>query len=343
MNEDTFLHLLTYYANQATDGLPSTNTVRKELATEHLGTKLGSDTIHTGAGLGHMTGLLQMVEHSNTAGQNIPKIVLRNTKGNTNTIHSQTDIRTILEIVANNENIIESCHNEVMSEHQKETLKWQDSSLPFETRKVAAEAARQILINYKTLLQNKIANFDPEALPTELPELKAVLIERLEATALKHIKYLRGVSTQQGIDLPATCPESATAEQSIASFVYKGALLINRAEDVATAKRFADLYKGNIRKVKVANSPFFTLLSQSAPLGSLHSVRGRSVSLLVKQLSTQPPDALQVAVAKGAATLSLDKTAPHQLKITLTATTAGSVELEARNLCGPTKQVVIFE
>ena len=328
------------------------NQSKKAVLSSSISDVISSGPVHTGKGLGHMAGLLQMVEQATTAGSHLPQIQMQNPAGGSHRLHTQSDIRKILEAAAKSENIVESCHNIVIGRWRAKNRFAQTSANSNADRLAAANEAKEILTNYETLLKAEVAAFDPDALPTDLYELKQVLKERLEAAALDRVKYLRGVSTQQGIDLPATCPDAADAEESIAVFRYKGSLLINRAETEGAAKRYFELYTSNINKVVVANSPFFTLRNGSAVLPANFSRNvlpdsdgSRRLALSVKQLDTQPDDVLQVVLWNGDGTASRDNLSAHQIDFTLKAEGSGRAvfELYGRNLCGPTKQVVIFE
>ena len=299
--------------------------------------------VHRGGGLGQMTGLLQMVEQANTAGAYLPRIHLRGDRHD-HRYHTQAEIRKILEETAKSENVIESAHNIILGRFLAWDLKWKDTTLPKEARENAATEARNIINTYETLLKAEMERFDPDAMPIGLFDLKDVLIERLEATALKQVKYLRGVVTQQGIDLPANCPEAAEAEMLIASFRYKGALLITEAVDATQAKNYAEQYKTNIRNVSVSNSPVFSLRGQRVPLQSVYTApqAGGSLALTLRQDTRQPKQVLQVGILSGDATIKNVRKQAHQLDFTLEieVNKKVTVELIARNICGPTKLTI---
>lgn len=325
------------------------NQSKKAVLNNSIAGVIDSGAVHTGKGLGHMAGLLQMVEQATTAGSHLPQIQMQNPAGGSHRLHTQADIRKILEAAAKTENIVESCHNIVIGRWRAKNNFAQDSSNTTAKRIQAAEDAKAILTDYESLLKAEVDKYDSEALPTDLAELKAVLIERLEAAALDHIKNLRGVVTQQGIDLPATCPDAATAEASVATFRYKGAMLINRAVNTEDANRLFKLYTSNINKVVVANAPVFTRRNGPTLIpGTLQSpfrTTANKVELAIQQLETQPPNMLQVQATSDYGRLAITRTLAHRIDFELTITKPGATatfDILGRNLCGPAKIKVIM-
>lgn len=319
---------LSYYSHRHTD-------FRNKITEQKF-----IENVHTGKGLGHMAGLLQMVENATTAGQIIPKIKMQNPNGGTHDFHTQHDIREVLEKAARNENIIESCHNIVMGKYRAEVYKWKNSDLTFSEREIAAKKSKQILIDYETLLKSEIDNFNPNALPNDLQTLKIVLLERLESAAMKHIQYLRGVVSQQGIDLPATCEDAAEAETDIAVLRYKGAILIENANSNDNAINVFNLYAGNIEKVKVKNSPYFTLRNSDDKLNHVIARTGLTLELSLKQNNNLTPDTLQIISIHDREKVGINLTTmEHQIDIDIVVKPGwtGSIDLNGRNLCGPTK------
>lgn len=347
LDEFVNLHVLSWASKPSTYESSITRN-QKKAATKRLIEKanLLDKQAFTGEGLGHMPGLVQMVEQANQAGQQIPKILLRDKVGNSINVHSQTEIRELLTDLAHHENIIESAHNAVMSRKAEEDSKWRNADLAYADRVEAAKQSHYILTNYETLLEEEIANYNPAALPTELPELKQVLIERLEAAAMKHVQFLRGVVTQQGIDLPATCSDAETAEIAVAQFRYKGALVINSADSSETANNYFDLYKSNIEKVVVFNSPFFTIEGGADPIENEISITNQSINLSLRQTSKLAADMLQVHSEHNSdGGLNIVQNSSHQLDFTLRVKSGKSVvfRLIGRNLCGPTKLKVTLD
>ena len=297
--------------------------------------------IHTGEGIGHMSGLAYLVEHSNMAGEGMPVVELRKLSGGTESVFTKKRLREVLNKASRSENIVESSHNIVMGRKASFDSIWQDHSLDYSVREQAAREAGSINFNYRRLLKEEIDRFDQNAVPTKLIDLKEVLIERLEAIALARIRYLRGVSTQQGIDLPATCQDAADAERSIALFRYKGALQINAADTIDNINRQFELYRSNINNVVVGNSPYFTLENEQGELSSTYSATSRNGVLILtaRQNEALPKDVLQVSGTGHNGSFAIAKTASHQINFRLTADDGKSAvfDIVARNLCGPTK------
>ena len=185
--------------------------------------------IYVGAGLDHMTGLLQIVENANEAGGDCPHIVMRNGDNETISVHRQAVIREILSATAARENLVESAHNAVMNGYHRHAKIRDDLTQPLDDRKTAADLALAIASTYETLLTEEMAKYDPDALPDDLDELKLVYVERLEAAALGKDKEIRGHLTNQGVMLHPSCFDQETALRSIAEAYFMASAKIRKA------------------------------------------------------------------------------------------------------------------
>ena len=71
----------------------------------------------SGAGLDHMTGLLQMVEQANDAGEFMPLVIMRDGDHQVKEIRQGSQVRQILKNTAARENMVESssqyCHGRI--------------------------------------------------------------------------------------------------------------------------------------------------------------------------------------------------------------------------------------
>ena len=192
---------------------------------------LPEEGVYVGAGLDHMTGLLQMVEQANSAGAHLPHIVMRDADQKRRSLHTQERIRSILDSTARRENIVESAHNAVLERYHAQAGIRDDVTADLGDRETAAEKARTIAKDYKAELEKEIAAYDPNKLPEDLPTLKEVYIERLEAAATGHQRNLKGALSQQAIDNWAACVDMDTALAEVAKRTTLGVIEIEAAED----------------------------------------------------------------------------------------------------------------
>ena len=230
-------------------------TVRREVA-DAFAVK-----VHSDEGLDHMTGLLQMVEHANMAGNDIPHIVLRDSHGTRMSIHTQDHIRDVLSEVAARENKIESAHNAVMARFQTWISLRDDESQTLDVREAADKVATGIYKNYADHLQKAIDDYDPDALPNDLSTVKAVYVERLEAAALGRDKEIRGHLTNQGVMLHPSCADQETAQQAVAAAYFHGSAAVRKADTADKAGKAFTRAKAAIQGVEVVNTPVFTVNS----------------------------------------------------------------------------------
>ena len=184
-----------------------------------------------GQGLSRMAGLSRLLAAADAAGWNLPHVVMRGDDQKHLLIHSTKPLREIVDAAAARENVVESSHNIIMERYHAQAAIRDDESRPVEEREMAADDAFGIVENYKAHLEGEMAVYDPDALPSDLPTLKTVLTERLEATATGHQKALKGALTQQAIDNWDACVDQARALQEIAKQCTLGSIRIGRADD----------------------------------------------------------------------------------------------------------------
>lgn len=314
-------------------------------------TEVASKSIHTGKGLGHMAGLLQMVEQATIAGSNLPQILLQNKDGGTHRIQTQSAVREILQKVASNENKIESCHNIIMGKHKAATQKWQNKDLSLQNREAAADEARQILQHYEKILKIELEKYDPDELPSDLAELKEVLIEQLEAHALEKVKDLKGVKTQQGADLPAACLDSENAIRKVAEVVYKGSSIIDLSKTNKSAIANLQMYKDRIDKVSPLNTPLLVHIrsgledvSISKNTSEPYSIEAEAINL--KIINPQKVAShLQYSVIHDVGS-TIEETARTSSAIHFTLSrgslATASFGIKARNICGPHRFKIVL-
>ena len=186
--------------------------------------------VHAGP-IERMTGLFQMVEHANIAGNDIPHIVMRDGEHRRSGIHTQAAVRGVLEAVAARKNLVESAHNVLVDKYYAHARIRDDEQQPLEDRERAAVAAQEIADNYQALLTDEIARYDPNAMPADLPTIIEVYTERLEAVATGQQKAIKSGLTQQAVDNWATCVDQDKALTEIARLCTLGVIDIQGAAD----------------------------------------------------------------------------------------------------------------
>jgi len=238
---------------------------------------------HVHGGLDRMTALVNMVEDANEANIHIPHIVMRDESNQPIQIHTQSEIRKILQAISLRKNKVESAHNLVMQQYQaiadRRDAIYTIPSDPVEAEKektriadlklLAAEQANAFIKGYAGHLKTQMEAYNKDALPTDLETLKAVYQERIEAHALGRVKDLREVLTQQGIDLPASCNDEAEAMRKIAVAERNGGIAVNSAESVADATTAYDSAVQKINSIHALNTP--TWIIQGTAYDAFHA------------------------------------------------------------------------
>ncbi len=324
----------------------SPDEIRRQM-TDADALSVGRLSVYVGAGLDHMTGLLQMVEQAAQAGARLPHIVMRDGDQKRRHIHTQGEIRAILDATAERENVVESAHNSVLDRYHAQARIRDDEAQALDDREAAAAKALDIAQDYKTHLETEMAAYDPDALPTDLPTLKAVLAERLEAAAMARTKYVMKAATQQGIDRGFSCADEERAVREIAEQCVLASIEVERADTAAEAKTAYDAGGAAIEAVTVLNTPVWKIggadyaANPPAPVavaGSAVTVEalhpaGQTIKgkVALKSLASKPVTVTPATPSVASA---------HACKFTIDAPVTGetvTLFLEARNLCGPSK------
>ena len=310
---------------------------------------VGEQQIHVGTDLGHLAALVQITEHCNEAGLTIPHIIMRDDENRETHLHRQSVVRDMLAAAAATENRIESAHNKIIAQYHAFALIRDDESLPLAERLEATEKARELLSNYADNMQTEMASYDPETMPTDLDELKAVYLERLEAAALGKDKDLRGYVTNQGVMLHPTCTDQSIAQQEVSVAYTNGSARIRKADDAALAKRAFDKAVENIEAVEIKNTPVWRV-NNITPTDEY-----KVEKILVH--ASQPVDQnipgeveiIGVKVSEGQLVLPLkyhklpDHPGSHAVELIVRPGKAARVVLRARNICGVSRLTVTLE
>lgn len=305
-----------------------------------------------GDGLDHMTGLLQMVEQANIAGDLIPHIVLRDSNNKSKSIHTQEQIRQVLEVVAERENRVESAHNTVMQGYQEIASIRDDESKTLDDREKAAKQAREYARMYRKHLEAAIKAYDPDALPTDLPILKQVLQERLEANALARTKEIKGVLTQQGVDLPQSCLDEGEALEKVSMQQRLGAMNIRMAATTEAATNAYDSAVEEIGKASPLNTPVW-VNENGAPVTNFEFTGNTTLIARHPRLSRSrtipgPVEvgAVVVQAQQGSDVgfkFKFDGADFKQTEVILKAGSSGTAKwkLSSRSVCGPSPDIEV--
>ena len=317
---------------------------KAEFNTEEVA--LAGKNVHVGNGLTHMAGLIHMAEHANEAGTDLPSIILHDGKGNLLPMRRQAQIREVLVAAAAHKNALESAHNEVLARYYALAAIRDDEDEALDDRVTAGENASKLINNYKAELEKEIPKYDPDAMPEDADEVKAIYLERLETVALGKDKELRGYVTNQGVMLHPTCTDQSTAQQEVAIAYTNGAARIRKADDAALAKKAYDKASENIDAVEVKNTPAW-LINNIAPVATYNLAK---VLAHAKQPSgldiPGEVEIISVKVTEGELVLPLKyhkleaHPGDHAVELIVAPGKSAKVVLRARNLCGVSRLVV---
>ena len=332
-------------ANRAISTLSTHRTALTDAATiEHEG-----ESLYVGAGLDHMTGLLQMAEQADAAGDFCPHIVMRDGEQNVRRIYRGTQVRQILKTTAARENMVESAHNIVMAGYHTQAKIRDDDTQALDDREAAATAAQEILDNYQTKLQAEMDKYHPGRPPprTDLPEFKRFYAERLEAVALGKSKDLTSYTTNQGVMLHPSCFDQQTAQQQIAVELQKGLIAINKSPSSGIVYHEYQEAGGAINAIEIINTPVFTV-NQLAPSDTPYPLDKLLVSADHPGGEDIPGevDIIDIKVTKGKMKAGFPKyhseyqKTKHSAEIQIETTEEARIVVRARNVCGVSRLII---
>ena len=185
-----------------------------------------------------------------------------------------------------------------------------------------------------------------------MKDLKDVYIERLEGVATAKFAKIKNAATQHGVDLPASCVDQQEGVTQIGIKKQKGHIDILRAKNRNEVKTVFDTWRDRINAVEIVNTPVWSINGQPAETSTKDKpivVQGVSTIAL---LAKQPNDEIagNVIIMVESEEWSVGKPAPFKKKVaTVTTgyqityeiptdyTGTVDIELEAKNVCGPSK------
>ena len=323
------------------------------------------DDVHIGSGIGNMTGLIHHVDSANLAGENLPPVHMRSKKGKLKTYLTQKEMRKVLADIAERENIVESAHNALLVKFE-ETRAIYDNKSEIPTKRleardllrkmarVSTDPATEIDTDnprfYQDFLQIEIDAYNPDILPTRLKDLKDVYIERLEGVATAKFAKIKNAATQHGVDLPASCVDQQEGVTQIGIKKQKGHIDILRAKNRNEVKTVFDTWRDRINAVEIVNVPVWEINGQAA--GDSTKDKPIMIQANTAILAKQPNDQIagNVIIMVENEEWSVGKPAPFKRKV-VTVNTGYQInyeiptdytgivdiELEAKNVCGPSK------
>ena len=316
---------------------------------------LDGESLYVGAGLDHMTGLLQMVEQANNAGELCPYIVMRDGEQNEKRIHRGSQIRGILKATAARENAVESAHNIVMTEYYAKAKIRDDETQTLDDREAAATAAQEVLDNYSTKLHLLASSgrFAESRWPDRrhsVEETKAYAVEYLEAAAMRKIKDLQGYTTNQGMMLHPSCFDQAKAIEEVAVWLQKGLILINKQNFSSGARGWALWHEEKIEAVEIINTPVFKI-NQLAPSTNAYPLSKLLVSADHPDDTEIPGevDIVDIKLTKGKLINGFPKyhstsgKTKHEAEIQIDPSQPARVVVRARNICGVSRLIINME
>ena len=347
-----------YQVRRAHDHATEADEVKRRITDKSLITHLAGET-YVGAGLDHMTGLVQMAERATHGGQIMPPIVLRDADHNQKTLFLQSELYDLLDKVTDRENVVESSHNRVIKQIEDKWKEAEDETRQWADRLDSMNDYADLVENYETLLAAEMKKYDPDALPADLPTLRGVLIERLEAKALGTIRDFARSLTQQGVIAGAACDDEADAILAVKRKARQGATHIWNAETTAEAKAAHKTAVEAIEAVTQLNVPAWqvngTAAAQDGQTANF-SASTSDLSLTVRPVNPSGTDAegplgiypdweyrdahgdwVDVTTTRTPNPIKIQFAVPKDTDLPMTAT------VRARNDCGDSTLVLTIE
>ena len=206
--------------------------------------RLATAGVHLGEGLDHAPAMIYHAHRGTMAGVAHPRAVMKDGGGAAVDLWTQADTHELLTGQAELVNHSESARNMLELQAREIAADWFDDKGGLNTgatpEQIHAARMKSYLrtveflqpANLDALLQTRIRELgNPGALPDDLPTLKKVLCERLEAASMAKTKELMKAATQQGIDRGFSCVDEERAVKEVAKECVLGSLEIKAAED----------------------------------------------------------------------------------------------------------------
>lgn len=318
-----------------------------------------SGDIEIGRGFEHLPAAVHAASRASDAGEVlVPHIFRKRENKATVTFWTQREQNSFLDAARRKANEVESAYNEVLVEFQTLYDAWVASGIDITASTTIAdlatmEAAYNAMADYadpeavKKRLAEHQAKITPDALPSDLPTLREVLIERLEGVSAQHIRDLKGARSQQGFDLPAACDDMANAERKIGAEHTSAVLKLARADTIDEVKRTFALAKAKIEAIRALNVPTFHVLGHATALPTEQAkFKQRSITVTVRQKDL-PIGELTVDVGLTSFNMSARKVRQTEdviaYELTLTGDEPVTAVFISRNICGYSRLQLTLE
>ena len=243
------------------------------------------DDIYAGAGLEHMPAAIHLLSAGADAGVHHPRMVMRNGDHLTGELWTRAHAEELLNALAARTNRVESAKNALVAHYRLEYAALaagapvgkipSQADLDANKAKFDELLARLTPEKIEAEFAAKMAELaDEAALPADLATAREVLVERLEAAAMRRVKEIKGARTQQGVDVPATCLDMANALEEVSQASALGIQAVEAADDIAAAAAAFDAAVAKIEAVTPLNVPEWEH-AEATILGHELTVRAR--------------------------------------------------------------------
>ena len=309
-----------------------------------------------------MPAAIHLLSAGADAGVHHPRMVMRNGDHVTGELWTRKHAEELLNALAARTNWVESAKNALVARYRTEfsalTAGYVVGKIPtqaeLDTNKakfdelLARLTPEKIEAEFRAEM-DKLA--DETALPGDFDTARDVLIERLEATAMRRVKEIKGVVSQQGVDLPSSCADEDKAVTEVAKLQRLGAISLRNAADAAALKIAYDDAVEVIGAVSPLNTPVWEDGEGNALTGELAVTMDGPFNIRAKHPAADIPGEIAVirardqgdaedpagAAFKPSVQLNNDDSFRHlRVRITPpdTAGETATFKLAARNLCG---------
>ncbi len=332
------------------------------------------EQVHVGRGVDHMTGIIQLAENATIAGEYMPRAIVRDAALQNVVLHTDGEARELVNLASHQKNRAESAKNLIRNRLDALVEVMQDENGGLDATATAEEKAnkrREAVAEHRRVYREIDAELtaalvevdrDLYALPDDLATLLQVLLERLEAAAMRRAKAIKTAITQQGVDLPASCADQDVALASVSRIKQLAQIDLGRVDLESTAtptpreqllKIFNDAVD-DLEEVAALNTPTWKIGGTDYPANPAADIEvtARSVEIQAIQPVMDPAIpgnvGISVATVEGVSWVQTFVPAvdPNSNKYTATldadVTEAVRIEISGYNLCGPSKAVLVL-
>ena len=330
------------------------NSVKKNKVALVTGANLSGRTVELSEGISRLASLVHFTEHAGQSGETFPYGIMRDTENDLVHFWEEDEMRSVLAQVSHRENIVESADNLLKKKIADFLATAEDETLTVDERIAAVNAGRIRINGYQRYLEEEIARLEAsgfeDTLPSDVPTYRRVHIKRLEAKAMARVKDLRWASVQQGVDLPPSCTDEATALTKVAEAAKLARLDIQALETIAEIKARYDRAVSDMDGISSLNTPTFAV--NGAVVTSVTATEGQTVAVVSQQVQGVSGrvafrrEALAALVAANVRYRLSAQGVNHQIELRVdekeALTDDLTVMLRADNLCGVSSIPVTF-